>query len=383
MYPSRKHILFLTSWYPDRVLIDNGDFIQRHAQAVSLLNDVTVLHAIKDKNLKDKNFEIHIEEQKGLREIIVYFKPAFISPINLLKLLQAYLVGLKQISTFDIIHLNVVYPAGLIAVYLKFKFKKPLILTEHWTSLHAINFKKLAKYKQSAIRRVLDSVDLVLPVSNHLGKSIQKINSTIKYQVIPNVVDLSKFKPISKKKNQRITFLHLSHLGDQHKNVSGILNVTKRLIENGFDFELQIGGNGDLKPIEKFISENNLAETVKTFGRLEHHEVNQKMNEADCFVLFSRYENQPCVQAESFAAGLPIIATNVGGIKEFLPENFGILIDSENEDQLYQAMIEVINGKQFESKDELTSYAKKHFAKEEISKKFDEIYNKLIPPTYE
>ncbi|RLZ08295.1 glycosyltransferase [Faecalibacter macacae] len=383
MKPSRKHILFLASWYPSRVFLDNGDFIQRHAQTVSILNDVSVVHAIKDPDLKDKNFEISIRERNGLKEVIVYFKPALISPFNLLKLLQAYLIGINQVVTFDIIHINVVYPAGLIGIYLKHKYKKPLILTEHWTDLHVEYFKNLAKYKQLAIRKILNFVDFVLPVSNHLGKSIQKINSSLEYEVIPNVVDFSKFKPIFKKSNSKITFLHLSHLGDQQKNINGILNVSKRLANNGFIFELQIGGNGDLKPIEKFISENNLAETVKTFGRLEHHEVNQKMNEADCFVLFSRYENQPCVQAESFATGLPIITTNVGGINEFLPENFGILIDSENEDQLYQAMIDVIKGKQFEPKKELTAYAKKHFAKEEISKKFDEIYNKLIPPTDE
>ena len=48
----RKDILALASWYPSRVLLDNGDFIQRHLRAISTLNNVTLVHAIKDQNLK-------------------------------------------------------------------------------------------------------------------------------------------------------------------------------------------------------------------------------------------------------------------------------------------------------------------------------------------
>lgn len=379
MQHQRKHILFLTSWYPDRILIDNGDFIQRHAQAVALKNDVSVVHAIKDPELKDKKFEIEISQQKGLKEVIVYFKPARFRAFNLFFLIQAYLVGIKQIKAFDLIHLQVVYPAGLVAVYLKYKYKIPVVLTEHWTSLHPENFKKIAKYKQSAIRRILDSVDLVLPVSKHLGESIKQINSSIDYKVIPNVVDLSKFTPKINRNSDKISFLHLSHLGDEHKNISGMLNVAKKLADDGLKFEFQIGGNGDLNPIIDFVQANNLEKYIFPFGRLEHHEVNQKMNNADCFVLFSRYENQPCVQAESFACGLPIIATNVGGIKEFLPENFGILIDSENENQLYNAMKSVIEGKKFEHPKMMKNYASEHFSKEEISNSYHSIYNELIP----
>ncbi|QTV06453.1 glycosyltransferase family 4 protein [Faecalibacter bovis] len=383
MVKKRKHILFLTSWYPDRILIDNGDFIQRHAQAISLHHDVTVVHAIKDPNLKGKKFEIESSEQKGLKEIIVYFKPSKISAFNLLLIIQAYLIGTKSIKPFDLIHLNVVYPAGLVAVYLKYKYKKNLILTEHWTQLHPENFKTLAKYKQTAIRRILDSVDLVLPVSKHLGESIKKINPSINYKVIPNVVDLSKFTPRKTLPTGRIKFLHLSHLGDQHKNISGMLHVAKQLANDGYEFEFQIGGNGDLQPIHEFVKTNNLDKYIFPFGRLEHHEVNQKMNDSDCFVLFSRYENQPCVQAEAFACGLPIIATNVGGINEYLPNNFGILIDSENENQLYDAMKSVIEGKDFAAPKAMHNYAKEHFSKEEISLAYDKIYNELNSSKHE
>lgn len=375
----RKHILFLASWYPQRNSLDNGDFIQRHAQAVVTLHDVTVVHAVKDPMLKDSKFEIEHRTIKGVKEVVVYVKPSRFRPFNFFYLLQGFLVGVKQVRPFHLIHLNVVFPAGIIGLYLKSKYKIPLILTEHWTHLHPNKFKELARYKQLVIRRILDHVDIILPVSHHLGESLQRINSSIQFHVIPNVVDIDQFKIHSKKQSSKIKFLHLSHLGDEHKNISGMLRVAKRLVDQGYDFEFHIGGNGDIEPIEKFIQLHYLENYIFPFGRLVHQEVNAKMNTADCFVLFSRFENQPCVQAEAFACGIPLIATDVGGIKEFLPEGFGILIESENENQLYEAMKDVIMGKQFKSSTLLNQYAKQHFSIAAIAQQFNHIYNQLLP----
>ncbi len=378
MQNKRKHILFLSSWYPSRILSDNGDFIQRHAQAVALKHDVTVVHAIKDPLLKTAKFKVEQNYHKGVNEIIVYCKPALFKPFNLVYILQAFLEGIKLVKPFKVIHLNVVYPAGLIAVYLKYKYKLPVILTEHWTHLHQNKFNKLPKYKQFAIKKILNAIDLALPVSDHLGKSLQKINAKVNYQVIPNVVSLQLFRPKSISTSGKKRFLHLSHLGDEHKNITGMLNVAKQLAENGYLFEFYIGGNTNLNGIKSFINQHQLTDFVFPFGKINHCDVNQEMKKSDCFVLFSRFENQPCVQAEAFASGIPIIATNVGGVNEFLPQDFGILIDSENEEQLYQAMKEVIEGKVFATANQLSEYAKAQFSEESIANQYHQIYNQFL-----
>ena len=84
MNNSRKNILALASWYPSRIFLDNGDFIQRHLRSISTLNNVTLVHAVKDENLKS-NFEIDDSINQNVREIIVYFKPSFFRPFNLIK----------------------------------------------------------------------------------------------------------------------------------------------------------------------------------------------------------------------------------------------------------------------------------------------------------
>ena len=123
MNTHRKNILALASWYPSRVFLDNGDFIQRHLRAISMLNDVTLVHAVKDEQLKT-SVEIEEKINQNVREIIVYFKPSFFHPFNLILQIRAFLKGISLVKEVDLIHLNVVYPAGLVAIYLKKRFQK-------------------------------------------------------------------------------------------------------------------------------------------------------------------------------------------------------------------------------------------------------------------
>jgi len=372
-----KHILFLASWYPSRVEPYNGDFIQRHARAAALVNRISVVYAVKDPELKT-DFEIAKNEGK-VSEIIIYYRDAKFKFFNFFKRLKALNMGLKQLDEFDIVHLNVCYPAGVFALYLKFLKKKKYVLTEHWTGLTAEKFRNYSFYKRFLIQRILKNAEYFLPVSNNLGKNLLRIVPDKPLEVIPNVVDTDRFQPENiKKPNQKIRFLHLSMLLDKHKNISGMLNVAKRLAEAGYDFEFHIGGNGPSDWINEFIKVHHLEEKVKTFGALKHEEVPQKMAESDCFVLFSNFENQPCVQIESYAAGVPFIGSDVGGISEFMPSDFGILVAKGNEDELFDAMTEVIDGRRFKTKEALHEYAVNHFSPKVIAQQLDEIYQKVL-----
>ena len=67
------HILFLCGWYPSRVLPTNGDFIQRHAEAVSMKHKVTVLHIITDENLAIKK-QVEFAKINNIETYIGYVK---------------------------------------------------------------------------------------------------------------------------------------------------------------------------------------------------------------------------------------------------------------------------------------------------------------------
>ena len=52
----RYKILFISSWFPSKIEPTNGNFVQRHAEAVSRLYDVEILHAIGDPNQEENYF---------------------------------------------------------------------------------------------------------------------------------------------------------------------------------------------------------------------------------------------------------------------------------------------------------------------------------------
>ncbi|MFA7686303.1 MAG: glycosyltransferase [Moheibacter sp.] len=372
-----KHILFLSSWYPSRLRPFAGDFVQRHAWAASRLNQISVLHAAKQENL-GQVYEVDVKEGI-IKEVVVYYKHSWFRPLNYIRRLIALKKGLKHIEDFHLVHLNVTYPAGVFAPYLKFFKNKKYVITEHWTGFRKDLFRQINFLERILIKFILKNSEKLLPVSQDLGKSMQSVSGNKPFEVIPNVIDTDLFVPDLNLYEKKICrFLHLSNLKSDHKNILGMLNVAKRLADEQFQFEFHIGGNGSLKEIEKFIADNHLELQIQVFGTLQYNEVPAKMNAYDCFVLFSNYENQPCVQTESYSCGVPFIGSDVGGIPEFLPEGFGIIVRKGNEDDLYEAMKEVINGKKFASKEAMHQYARDHFSYETIARRFDEVYKKVL-----
>ena len=127
----RLHILFLSSWYPSRILPHNGDFIQRHAEAVATKHTVTAIHVVGDNTLEEK-IEIDDTSINNVRTLIGYFKPSKNPIIKSLRFLKTYLKLIKLAGNFNLVHLNRIYPAGPIAIYLKWFKNKPFIISEHW-----------------------------------------------------------------------------------------------------------------------------------------------------------------------------------------------------------------------------------------------------------
>mgnify|MGYP000859399569 CR=1 FL=1 len=71
---AKLHVLFLCGWYPSEVLPTNGDFIMRHAKAVSLKHHVSVLHIISKPGISKTTIET--EKNLNFNVFIAYIKPS-------------------------------------------------------------------------------------------------------------------------------------------------------------------------------------------------------------------------------------------------------------------------------------------------------------------
>ena len=194
--------------------------------------------------------------------------------------------------------------------------------------------------------------------------------------VIRNTVDTTLFyyrqRPVVK-----FRFVHVSTLVSRQKNVDGILNAVSLLTRQRNDFEVVIVGpeNDELK--EK-VAALMLTPMVRFTGEISYARVALEMQQASALVLFSRFENFPCVIVEALCCGLPVISSDTGGIKEAVHEANGILVQSENEKQLSEAMNRMMNEYEKYDREKIAAEAGKLYSYHAIGKKFYELYNEVL-----
>lgn len=364
----KLHILFLCGWYPSRVLPTNGDFIQRHAEAVSLLHKVSVLHIISDENCT-KNIQIVSKEVNGVQTHIGYVKKSLNPIVKAIRFYKAYKRILQQVGNFDIIHLNELFPFGMFT----FLQKKPFIVTEHWTGYHEPQSKNIGFWQRYLSKKIVKRAYTVCPVSKNLKMSMEQLGLQGSYNIVPNVVDTDLFFPTEVKKNLKFNILHISNMIDAHKNTSGLLEAVAKIT---FDYTLTLIGEKSSK-YKTLIDTLNITKKVNCIEHLPHSEIPKHLQQADVFLLFSNYENLPCVILESFASGTPVISTNVGGISEFFPKDFGYLIAKNDKVELINKLTKIYNTP-INIPKKMHNYSVINFSKESIAKQYTKLYLKAL-----
>jgi glycosyltransferase involved in cell wall biosynthesis len=113
-------------------------------------------------------------------------------------------------------------------------------------------------------------------------------------------------------------------------------------------------------------------------GTIPSAEVLKQMQESHVLVLFSNYENFPCVISEAYSTGLPVIATDVGGIREHLKSEQGYLIPKRDEQALYMVIEQCMNQANRFNATQLRDYALKEFSVKSIQEQFTTLYNEAI-----
>lgn len=145
-----------------------------------------------------------------------------------------------------------------------------------------------------------------------------------------------------------------------------------------FDVELVLVG--PLNPsVNKLLTEEIMStERIRTTGEISYEQVGQELRNADALVMFSFYENMPCVILEALCTGLPVIASDVGGIPEVVYFENGILVEPGKEVRLYEAMKKMFENYDYYEKDDISQCATELFSYETIGKKILHIYDEVL-----
>ena len=157
-----------------------------------------------------------------------------------------------------------------------------------------------------------------------------------KVAVIPNYVLTDMFRPIERKEERsgnRVCFVGRL---DEQKNLSALFEALK-----GLDVELVIVGSGPLrKELEEKAHKNGIL--VEFLGNIPHRQLPQILNSCDLFILPSLYEGHPKALLEAMACGLPVIGTDVPGIRELITHRETGYLSGTSPEEIREAIKEVL-----------------------------------------
>ncbi len=122
------------------------------------------------------------------------------------------------------------------------------------------------------------------------------------------------------------------------KGLEGLLDAIAQLHAQGVRCELRVAGDGSLRSPLAHLSERlNVAASVTFLGHV--HDMRDFYRRLDMFVLPSSSEGLPLSLLEAMAAGVPVVASHVGGIPEVIVDGVhGLLVEPDNPSALIAAM---------------------------------------------
>jgi glycosyltransferase involved in cell wall biosynthesis len=377
------NILFISSWYPNSEQPTLGNFVQKHAQAAAGYNKISVITVVSSSDHKAITIDKRIE--RNVHEYIAYFpkyKGLFSKAFNFIRnrkaFLNAYNTFISEQGQAALVHLNVTYPLGLWALWLKRKKGIPYVLTEHSSGFHIGTDHAYPPHILSMCKKVLNGAEVILPVSRDLEKSLKKLEPQGTYEIISNVVDEHIFQRSVNQKNDEKRFIHISTGVDPIKNLSGMIRAFDQLSKIRQDWTLDIVSDGDVEYLKKLVLELDHPELINFHSTRTTEQIAEMLQQSDALILFSNYENFPCVIPEAFMTGKPVISTSVNGIPEHVNSNNGILVDRGNEKQLVDAIQMILNNEFAFDSVAIRHYAMEHFSYTTVGKKLDTIYRKVL-----
>lgn len=167
---------------------------------------------------------------------------------------------------------------------------------------------------------ILKKTDQATAISNYLAKYIVSQNKNVPVAIIPNGVDIDKFKASSINSKDNKTIITVSRLVEKNA-VKDLIDAIAIVAKKIPDINLLIIGDGYQKnDLMKQVQILGLGENVKFLGEISNDLLPQYLAKASVFVRPSLSEGLGISFLEAMAMGVPVVATPVGGIVDFLED---------------------------------------------------------------
>lgn len=381
-------VLFVTSWYPTQNNPNYGIFVKEHAKAIQATSTEIVVLAVLTERSKSffKLLTDDYIDESGIRTVEIKLLSRFRDIIHYLIPLQnriAYHYFKKQISrTFspDLVHSNVVFPAGVIGDYIAHKIDKPSIITEHWSKIGGILKKP---YLSCLVKQAYQNASKILPVSEYLKKNMQVLMPYLpdeKFRVVSNVVDAKLFTYKEKEQSEtEIRFCAIATWATKNepdKYPELFIEAISR-VQSTMDKRLKltmIGGGDRVEELKMLCAKLNV--NADFVGYQPKVEIAKILQQSHFMLHASRVETFGVVIVESLMTGTPVLCSNVAALPELINDSNGVLC--ENTVESWVNGLKFIISKSF-NQIEIAKYNNLRFSENSIGYQISTIYNEIQP----
>lgn len=305
--------------------------------------------------------------------------------------LASKMVSVVKNEKLDLLHVHYAIPHASSAYMAKQILKTqgivvPVVTTLHGTDITLVG--KDASYEPVVTFSINES-DGVTAVSKDLRyQTFEFFNITKDIEVIPNFIDLGKFKKQKKdhfKKaicpNGESLIVHISNF----RKVKRIRDVVK--IFNNIRKELpakllMIGDGPERTGAEKLAKKLGIEEDVRFLGKLEA--IEEVLSVSDLFLMPSEKESFGLAALEAMACEVPVVSSNVGGIPELNIDGVtGFLSEVGDIDEMSKNALHILNKENLPAFKQKALMRAKEFDISKILPLYEDYYRKVIEQTAE
>ncbi len=315
-------------------------------------------------------------------EVVNY--PVFLHPPYTLSL-ATVMSEVAQEYGLDILHVHYAIPhaaSAFLAREMVGGGRVKVITTLHGTDITLVgqepSFFPITKF-------LIERSDAVTAVSNFLKEETARVFAVNRpIDVIPNFVDTRLFHP-RQDVEQRAQFaavdekliLHASNFR-KVKNVPTVVEVFARICQAVPSRLLLIGDGPERRRVLERVERLGVGDRVRFLGQLENME--EILPLADLVLLPSEHESFGLVALEAMSCGTPVIATSVGGTREFIdPGHNGYLCAPDDVDGMVQAAAAVLQNEVLHQhlSEEARRDAVEKFGARCVLKQYLELYDRV------
>jgi len=247
-------------------------------------------------------------------------------------------------SSYDVVHGHTILPGvptklgGIVG-------RIPTVMTVHGTSLSP-DEGLYASSPLFAVNRLFKHLvllgfnyDHVITVNEDVIDVLRDHQSDVSY--IPNGVDVGRFN--RKHPPEDDTILFVGRLTPV-KRVSDLIEAFERVLKRRPSAELVVVGSGPQEDaLKDQVRDAGIEADVRFEGQVDYEDVPSYYTSASLFVLPSRREGHPLSLLEAWAAELPVVGTDVKGIREYVTDGeTGWLVPLEDPEELAAAIVDAL-----------------------------------------